>query len=305
MLPCTLPAPLQPGDLLRVIAPSGVSRTGGLAAGSPFWDGVAVWRSHGYRVELMPGVDQQWGYLAGTDQQRRQQLLAALTDPECRGVLCAWGGYGANRLLEEWQWPAVPPKWMIGFSDITALLWGLATQGISGVHAPLLSTLAAEPDWSVQRLFDWVTGGRSLPTLAGVGWQNPAAPAQATGLLLPGNLAVATSILNTAIQPDLQGVILALEDELEPPYRLDRMLSQWRMTGALAKVSGIALGRFTRCEATGPSLSVEQVLRDRLSDLPIPIVADLPFGHDGVNAALPVGVPAVLDVTHGTLDILN
>ncbi len=304
MLPCTAPTPLQPGDLLRVIAPSGVSRTGGLAEGSPFWAGVAVWRSRGYRVELMPGVDEQWGYLAGTDPHRRQQLLDALTDPECRGLLCAWGGYGANRLLEEWQWPAVPPKWVIGFSDITALLWGLATQGISGVHAPLLSTLAAEPDWSVQRLFDWVEGGRSLLPLQGVGWDNPAAPAQATGLLLPGNLAVATSILHTALQPDVEGVILALEDELEPPYRLDRMLSQWRMTGALAKVSGIALGRFTRCEATGPSLSVEQVLRDRLRDLPIPIVADLPFGHDGANAALPVGIPAKLDVKQGTLEIL-
>lgn len=304
MLPCHCPAPLQPGDRLRVIAPSGVSRTGGLSSESPVWQGVHRWRSRGYEVEIMAGVEEQWGYLAGTDSHRRHQLLAALLDPDCRGILCGWGGYGGNRLLEDWQWPLVPPKWIIGFSDITALLWGLATQGISGVHGPLLSTLGLEPQWSVDRLIHWVEGIQPLPILTGEGWYNPSAPTHATGLLLPGNLAVATSILHTPIQPDLKNVILALEDELEPPYRLDRMLSQWRMTGALTGVRGIALGRFTRCHTSEPSLSVAEVLQDRLGDLSIPIVSGLPFGHDGPNAALPVGLMAHLDSRHGTLEIL-
>jgi muramoyltetrapeptide carboxypeptidase len=101
----------------------------------------------------------------------------------------------------------------------------------------------------------------------------------------------------------LDGIILALEDVTEAPYRIDRMLTQWRMSGAFKGIRGIALGRFSRCYAPEdiPSWTVEEVLRDRLSDLGIPIVSDLPFGHEGVNAALPVGQPVQLDADQGIL----
>jgi muramoyltetrapeptide carboxypeptidase len=295
MRPCTVPAPLRPGDLLYVIAPSGALRE--LTA---FEKGVEMWRSRGYRVELCPGYDDRWGYLAGTDEGRRSQLEAALKDPECRGILCARGGWGGARLLENWQWVASEPKWLIGFSDITSLLWGLSLEGVSGVHAPLLTTLAIEPDWSVKRLFDWVEG-RLIPAIKGEGWGN----GSASGILLPANLTVATHLLGTPLQASLENVILAFEDVTEAPYRIDRMLTQWRMSGAFEQVKGIALGRFSQCEPPPnvPSFTVEEVLRDRLSDLGIPIVSGLPFGHDGENAALPVGVPAQIDGGQGILSI--
>ncbi|MGQ9870861.1 S66 peptidase family protein [Leptodesmis sp.] len=296
MRQCQLPAPLQPGDLLRVITPGGTLRE--LNA---LQTGVEVWRSRGYRVELTPGFDDRWGYLAGNDENRRQQLLTALKDPACRGILCARGGYGGARLLEDWVWyfrdPAHPP-WFIGFSDITSLLFSLSQEGISGVHGPLLTTLAAEPDWSRQRLFDWVEG-RPLAPLQGTGWGT----GWAEGLLLPVNLTVATNLLGTPIMPELTGVILAIEDVGEAPYRIDRMLTQWRLSGAFQQIRGIAIGRFSQC--TPPpdisSFTVEEVLRDRLHDLGLPIVSDLPFGHDGPNAILPVGIPARLNGEDGVL----
>lgn len=295
MRSCQLPPPLQPGDLLRVIAPSGTLREL-----ESFQRGIEIWRSHGYRVELTAGYDDRWGYLAGKDGDRRQQLLTALQDPACRGILCARGGYGGARLLEDWSWLGTDPKWLIGFSDITSLLMSLSQQGISGVHAPLLTTLAAEPEWSVQRLFDWVEG-RSLPPLQGTGWGG----GQALGILLPLNLTVATNLLGTPVQPDFTDTILALEDVGEAPYRIDRMLTQWRLCGALQHIKGIALGRFSQCDppANIPSFTVEEVLRDRLGDLGIPIVSDLPFGHDGANAALPVGIIAQLDGDRGLLSL--
>jgi muramoyltetrapeptide carboxypeptidase len=184
------------------------------------------------------------------------------------------------------------PKWLIGFSDITSLLWSLVGQGIAGVHGPLLTTLKDEPDWSQQRLFDCVEG-RSLPPLIGQSWRG----GTATGMLLPANLTVATHLLGTPHEPPLAGTILALEDVTEAPYRLDRMLTHWRMAGKLQQVAGIAIGRFSRCDPTNtaPSFTAMEVLQERLGDLGIPIVADLPFGHDGENAALPVGVMATLD----------
>ncbi|MBD1845269.1 LD-carboxypeptidase [Cyanobacteria bacterium FACHB-63] len=290
---CQPPAPLKSGDRLCVIAPSGTLRE--LTA---FNQGVEVWRQRGYQVELMAGFGDQHGYLAGTDENRRAQFAAALNDPACRGILCARGGWGGARLLEKWRFPAVEPKWLIGFSDITSLLWAYAEEGVSGVHAPLLTTIATEPDWSTKRLFDWVEG-RSLPALQGSGWGK----GKTSGLLLPANLTVATHLLGTPWQPDFSGVILAIEDVTEAPYRIDRMLTQWRLCGEFRQIRGIAIGRFSKCDppAGMPSFSVEEVLRDRLSDLGIPIVSGLPFGHDGENAALPVGIPAEIDGDRGIL----
>ncbi|MGJ5630719.1 S66 peptidase family protein [Nostoc sp. CALU 1950] len=293
-----LPPPLKPGDLLRVIAPSGALREF-----EAFERSIEIWRSRGYKLEIIPKIDDKWGYLAGTDENRRQQLAAAWQDPDCRGILCARGGFGSTRILEDWNWPnSALPKWLIGFSDITALLWSLYTAGISGVHGPVLTTLVDEPDWSIQRLLDWVEGSSFTP-LKGCGWGGGVV----NGTLLPGNLTVATHLLGTPILPHLDGVILAFEDVTEAPYRIDRMLTQWRLSGALSKVCGIALGGFTRCEAppTVPSFSVEEVLRDRLGDLGIPIVSDLPFGHDSPNAALPVGVEVTLDGDAGILAIAH
>ncbi|PSB25016.1 LD-carboxypeptidase [filamentous cyanobacterium Phorm 46] len=310
---------LQPGDLLRAISPSGTLREL-----TNFERGLEIWKSRGYRVELSPGFDDRWGYLAGSDENRVRQLADALNDPDCRGILCVRGGFGSTRLLEKGkvgqqenaklqesenapspmpdaQFPmpdSHSPKWLIGFSDITALLWNHDKLGIWGVHGPLLATLGAEPDWSVDRLFDCVEG-RPLASLSGKGWGG----GRATGRLFPANLTVATHLLGTPYQPDLTGAILAFEDVSEAPYRVDRMLTTWRMAGAFAGVRGIALGRFSRCEVDSkiPSFSIEEVLRDRLGDLNIPIVSDLPFGHDGVNAALPMGMMASLNAESGLL----
>ncbi len=290
-----MPDPLKPGDLLKVVAPSGR-----LLEHDALMAGVEIWRSRGYRVEFTSGWDQKYGYLAGDDKTRRESLAEAWFDPECKGILCARGGYGGMRLLEDWDWQIdeVQPKWIIGFSDITSLLWSLATVGIGSLHAPVLTTLAKEPDWSVQRLFDAVEN-KPLAPLQGKAWVK----GKATGILLPANLNVATHILGTSLQPDLENVILAIEDVTEAPYSVDRMLTQWRLQGVFDKVKGVAVGRFSRCDGLGSkdSFSVMEVLGDRLKDLGLPIVAELPFGHDGVNSALPVGQKVMLDADAGTL----
>ncbi|MEL6331756.1 MAG: LD-carboxypeptidase [Cyanobacteria bacterium J06626_26] len=283
------PAPLTPGDLLYAIAPSGALRET-----AKFKAGLQIWCDRGYQIELSPTYDKRWGYLAGTDNQRRQQLLDALNNPNYQGILCIRGGYGGTRLLENWQWPTTHPhtgkKWLIGFSDITSLLWSAQNSG--GVHGPLLTTISQEPDWLLNRLFNWLEH-HTLEPLTGDSWVS----GTATGRLLPANLTVATCLLGTRHEPDFTGAILAFEDVTEAPYRLDRMLTHWRMLGKFDQVAGIALGRFSQCDppATIPSFSALEVLQDRLGDLGIPIVANLPFGHDGVNAALPFGIPTRLE----------
>lgn len=278
------------GDLLYAVAPSGALRET-----EKFQAGLQVWRDRGYQIKLSPIYDQRWGYLAGKDDQRRQQLLEALKNHDYKGILCVRGGYGGTRLLEKWRWPLDVNKqpinkWLIGFSDITSLLWSGQLSG--GVHGPLLTTISQEPEWSLNRLFNWLEH-RTLEPLTGDSWVS----GTATGSLFPANLTVATCLLGTPHEPDFAGAILAFEDVTEAPYRLDRMLTHWRMLGKLDRVAGIALGRFSQCDppANVPSFSAVEVLQERLGDLGVPIVANLPFGHDGVNAALPFGITAKIE----------
>ncbi len=276
-----------------------VSSSGTLRETSDFEQGIAIWQERGYRVTFSPHWHQQNGYLAGSDRQRREALAIAWSNPDCKAILCTRGGYGSMRLLEKWHWAPIPePKWLIGFSDVTALLWSLLQGGIMGLHAPVLTTLGAEPTYSQDHLFD-VLEGRAVAPLTGIGGGD----GTVVGRLIPANLTVATHLLGTPLQPDLTGAILAIEDVTEAPYRIDRMLTQWRLSGALNSLGGIALGRFSRCCAPAgiPSWTVEDVLGDRLKDLNIPTIFDLPFGHDGVNLALPVGAMVELNAKTGQL----
>ncbi|MGL5943877.1 MAG: S66 peptidase family protein [Waterburya sp.] len=290
-----LPPLLIPGDLVIAIAASGA-----LKETAALEQGIAIWRKRGYRVELGKNYQSCCGYLAGSDRQRREDLAAAWDNPECKAIIAIRGGYGGARLLEDWSWQQQEsqPKWVIGFSDVTSLLWSLATVNITSLHAPVLTTLATEPDWAIARMFNYLETGQIEP-LEG----KPGGGGQASGILLPANLTVATHLLHTTMQPDFTGAILALEDVTEYPYRIDRMLTQWRMMGLFQQIKGVALGRFSRCEPYPGSNSwtIEEVLRDRFEDLKLPLVYDLPFGHDGANAALPVGQPVVLDGDTGVL----
>ncbi len=310
------PAPLRPGDRVRLVAASSA-----LDDLERLQQGIAVLEGWGLEVLAHPEPLRRWGYLAGADLERRADLSApsppgagpagADDAPDQAALLaCIRGGWGAARLLE--QPLDLPAGWLLGFSDVTSLLWAMASRGLGGaIHGPLVTSLAGEPEWSRERLRDLLFG-KPLADLEGVGWVGGCA----SGPLLAGNLTVATHLLGTPHLPDLQGAILVLEDVGEAPYRLDRLLTHWRLGGALQQLAGIGLGRFTHCDDPDPDpgdplpgqarrFSAEQVLRDRTADLGIPVVAGLPVGHEPGNAALPLGVRARLDGDRGLLQILG
>jgi muramoyltetrapeptide carboxypeptidase len=305
-----LPDPLRPGDRVQLVAAS--SALLGEDAQARLQAGIAVLEGWGLQVKPAPLQGRRWGYLAGRDPERRGDLEAAAR----RGaelLACVRGGWGAARLLEEPL--ALPHRWLLGFSDVTSLLWAQLAQGQGGaIHGPLLTTLAAEPPWSQERLRRLLFG-EPLADLQGVGWGGGAA----AGPLLAANLTVATHLLGTPHLPDLRGAILVLEDVGEAPYRIERMLTHWRLSGALQQLAGIGLGQFSDCDdapsedapAEGPSsdqeldrFSLEQVLRERTADLGVPVVSGLPVGHVAGNAALPLGAWAELDADRGLLRML-
>ena len=270
---------------------------------------MEVLRSWGLEVEERPElVGRRWGFLAGADQQRAADLHPGDSSSQAGAALlaCVRGGWGAARLLEQ----DLPDHnaWLLGFSDVTSLLWERLARGRGGaIHGPLLTTLAAEPAWSRDRLRALLFG-EPLPDLEGEGWQSGVA----TGPLLAANLTVATHLLGTRHLPDLRGAILVLEDVAEAPYRLERMLTHWRLCGALQQLAGIGFGNFRDCvdhdRSDQPShhyFTAEQVLRERTADLGIPVVAQLPVGHWPGNGALPLGSLARLDGRTGRLSLVD
>ena len=302
-LPLPLPPPLRPGDRVRPVAASSA-----LEEGERLAAGLALLRSWGLTVEEPRElVGRRWGYLAGHDGQRAADLHSQAGEAATALHACVRGGWGSARLLE--QPLTLPEGWLLGFSDVTSLLWAKVARGQSGaVHGPLLTTLASEPAWSVERLRALLFG-ELVPDLEAVGWRGGVAE----GPLLVANLTVATHLLGTPHLPALAGAILVLEDVGEAPYRIERMLTHWRLSGALQQLAGLGFGSFEGCDeadsrADEPAehrFSLEQVLRERSLDLGIPVVAHLPVGHRPGNAALPLGVRARLDGGRGHLALLE
>jgi muramoyltetrapeptide carboxypeptidase len=310
--PLAWPQPLQPGDRVRLAAAS--SALDDPAALERLRAGRAVLERWGLELDSRPIHGRSWGYLAGRDDERRADLLGADSGGAAL-VACVRGGWGAARLLEHPL--ALPPRWLLGFSDVTSLLWAQLAQGHGGgLHGPLLTTLGAEPAWSQERLRQLLFGEMPAP-LEGESWRQGVAE----GPLLVANLTVATHLLGTAHLPALAGAILVLEDVGEAPYRIDRMLTHWRLSGALGQLAGIAFGAFSDCEdeeendddgqelnqasaAGAAHRRLEQVLRERTLDLGIPVLAGLPLGHRCGNAALPLGARARLDADAGRLELV-
>ena len=292
MKPVLQPArPLRKGDAAATVAPSSA-----LSSDQRLLDGLSILRSWGIHPLAQNVSDRQWGYLAGRDQER----LADLHQPAPL-LACARGGWGAARLLEQpIRWT---PGWLLGFSDITALLLARLAAGYDGnVHGPLLTTLAAEPEWSRERLRRLLFGEAvaDLKGRAGGG-------GRVSGPLLVANLTVASHLLGSPLMPDLKGAILILEDVGEEPYRIDRMLTHWRLCGALQDLAGIGFGHFSGCDGddgAAGGFSLEEVLHERTDDLSVARVFDLPVGHHAGNAALPLGRWACLDGDQGQLSLL-
>ena len=292
--PYTFARPLQYGDEFTAIAASSV-----VSDNHALLNGVKILESWGLVHHPQLATQRNWGYFAGDDSVRYNQLHPSKPSPL---QVFARGGWGAARLLEQHQpWK---PGLMLGFSDVTSLLLSRLSAGFDGgIHGPLLTSLSNEPIWSQERLRSLLFGN-SIPDLFGESWNSQIA----TGPLVIANLTVGSHLIGSSHMPDLKGSILILEDVGEAPYRIDRMLTQWRLAGLLQVLAGLGLGSFTECEAPKEepleqTFQIQEVLKERTKDLQMPIISNLPIGHSCGNAALPQGRIATLNGEKGLLSL--
>jgi len=297
----TRPRRLRAGDRVGVVAPSGPVPREQLATGLETLREWGLEPVLGPRVlERHPSLD----YLAGTDEDRARDFQEAWCDPSLAAVISARGGYGTQRVLDLLDWDllrAAGPKLFVGYSDLTVLHEALARRlGLATLHGPMTATAAFLEDAPTREHLR-----RSLFTPESVLRIGPGeasrtlVPGRARGVTVGGNVSLLASERGTPhARPSAAGGILLLEDIQQPPYSLDRLLTQLLRSGWFDGVAGIALGSWTDC---GPYEDVRAVLRERLAPLGVPVVEELGFGHGPSTLTLPLGVPAVLDADARTL----
>jgi muramoyltetrapeptide carboxypeptidase len=287
------PPALKRGDVVRIVAPSGPFDP------EAFEKGLAVLRDRlGLEPRMRDDIHSRKGYLAGDDARRLSELHEAASDPQARAIWCARGGYGAMRLLPRREAARLfhPPKVFVGFSDITALHALLNRNGLVTVHGPVVTQLGRLGPDALGHLEGLIFGG--APPLAdrraprpppgrGVIAGATLRPGLASGPLLGGSLTVLSHLCGTPWQPVFAGAVLFLEDVGERPYRIDRMLTQLRLSGAMDRVNGIAIGQFTQCD--DPDLQGVEVVRRVAWEVGVPTVEGVPAGHEDDNYALPLG----------------
>lgn len=270
-----------------------------VAPASPFpWTeacaGLAWLRSR-YGVVTTSRIFQRRGYLAGSDEARAEELAAAFERDDVAAIVCARGGYGIVRLLDRLPWERLVarPKWLVGFSDVTALHVEANQRGLASLHGPNVTGLARDsralPKTRLS-LLDALEGRQSPPLVA----TRVLRAGAAQGIVFGGNLTLLATLAAAGRLSIPVGAIVVLEDVTERPYRIDRMLESLRLGGHLARASALAFGEFAACEPGPDGVTVEAVLADLAGRLDVPVVSGLPFGHGNRNESLRLGTPAAL-----------
>jgi muramoyltetrapeptide carboxypeptidase len=292
------PHAVRSGDCIAVAAPGFAVSEARLEAGA------ARLRAAGFRVCWRPDLLAQQGYLAGPDARRAAELTQWLEDPAVAAILCARGGYGAQRMLSGLDAARVrrARKPLIGFSDVTTLLlWQLRAAGLVGFHGPMFDRDTGPSEPELERLVRALAGD-ALPPLTGRG----RCGGRAEGRLVGGSLTLVAASLGTKWEIDTRGAILAFEEIGEKPYALDRDLSHLAAAGKLDVAAGFAVGSLLGCEDPKRATpTADEVVLELLSRYQKPIVTGLPFGHAQPNLIWPVGVRAALDGERGELVLLE
>jgi muramoyltetrapeptide carboxypeptidase len=283
--------------MVAVVSPAGPVRDR-----DAFETGLNRLRRWGLRPEVSRHALETFGFLAGADAKRAADLQAAITAPDVRAIFCTRGGYGVMRILDRIDFAPLrkDPKPIVGFSDVTALLCAAANAtGLVSFHGPMVAADSLDAAAETQQralLFD--------PAPTGALKTNPAEPAPHTitpgvaeGPLVGGNLAILAALQGTPWSPKTAGAIVFLEDTDEPPYRVDRMLTQLLRARFFEGAAGVVLGDFANSAAPAgtSATNLEWVLHDRLAPLGIPVGFDFPFGHRPKSWTIPFGARARLD----------
>ena len=283
------PSFLKANDKVVILSPSGKIET-------QWVEGLKqVLESYGLVVSVAEHAFCAKGRFAGTDDDRVQDLQKAINDAQVKAIFCSRGGYGLARIIDKIDFSALKSvaKWIVGFSDVTALHNALSRVGVASIHGIMAKhiTLKAE---GLDNLMTMLFGGE-------VAYETPAHEfnkvGEAEGELIGGNLSVLYGLRGTPFDLDYKGKILFIEDLGERLYHIDRMMQNLRLGGVFAQISGLVVGQFTDIDDDDSfSGGVYGVIRDAVKDYNIPVCFNFPAGHVDNNQPLKMGANYKLEV---------
>ena len=265
--PILTPRPLRHGDRVAIVSPAGIIKP------QVVYNSLPVLADCGWVPYVGKNTFGRFGTFAGTDDERYADLEAALLDPDTRAIICSRGGYGAVHLLDRLD--RLPlrddPKWIVGYSDISALHALMTRHGIKSVHAPMTKHISENRgrDTDSRRLFEILSG--ATPDLR-AGGHPLNRPGEAEGLLVGGNLAVIAGLLSTPFDVIRPGRILFIEDIAEPIYKVERILYTLRLSGVLGQLAGLVVGRFTDYAPDRGSASMEEMISRIVADYSLSLI---------------------------------
>lgn len=290
------PRKLERGDAVGVIAPASPPVAERLDKA------VEYLKELGLRVKLGRAVGKRCGYLAGTDEERVNDLHEMFQDPDVKAVICACGGYGTGRIAERIDYDIIRnhPKIFWGYSDITFL--HIAIQQCTGMitfHGPMLSSDIGKEDVHplTKRSFQQLFHSMTLSLTEDVSPLETIVKGKAKGRLIGGNLALLVTTLGTPFEIDTREKLLFIEDIDEEPYRIDRMLNHLKMAGKLSDAAGVLLCDFHDCipKKRDESLMLKDIIQDYIVPEGKPALSGFKIGHSSPNNAIPIGAEGVLD----------
>jgi muramoyltetrapeptide carboxypeptidase len=282
------PRALPENAHIAILAVSGPSERARIEAGARFIE------RRGHRVTLANNIDHRYrGYLAGSDDERADELNRFLRSPEYDAFFFARGGYGAMRILDRVDYDAIAqnPRPIVGFSDVTALHQAIATRvGVGSFHGPMVnldfnlsSGRGLSPE--IEEWF-WSMLAGDAPLTRTFSKNDVLVEGEATGELFGGCLALTMSLVGTPYDFWMDGGIWFWEDVDEPVYRVDRMLTHLRLSGRMQRVRGVVIGALKDC---GNDAEMQLFLRDFFAPFGIPVIFNFPIGHHGDNLLMPIG----------------
>lgn len=289
---------LMPGDKVAVVSPASIINPDYVKGAV---DMLERW-SLGVAVE--PHCLGCAGAYSGSVDERLDDFRKALYDPQVKAILCSRGGYGAVHLLDGLADDIVRnPKWIIGFSDISALHALCVNRGLMSLHASMCKHLTEEPtgdrctQYLRQILFGDIPQYREAPHP-----MNRCGKAQ--GMLVGGNMAVLCGLIGTPYDIFRPGSVLFIEDIGEAPYKIERMLYQLKLAGRLASLSGLIVGRFTEyTENEGLGGTLYELIWHMVEEYDYPVCFDFPVGHVADNLPLIEGSEVNFSVSKQSVDL--
>lgn len=288
-----IPPNLQKGDAIAIVA---TARSVQLAV---LQEAIQLAESWGLRVELGSSITKVDHQLAGTDAERAADFQKQINNPNIKAVWCAKGGYGSVRILDVIDFSALQqqPKWMVGYSDITAIHTHLQNLGVASLHAQMPVAIETRSSESASTLFGFLMGKSQAYTFEN---HELNVLGQVSAEVIGGNLSVVYSICGSVSFPKQKKVILLLEDLDEYLYHIDRMMQNLKRNGLLANLAGVIVGGMSDMKDNEIPFgqTAEQIIHEQVCDLGIPVAFGAPFGHQFENLALPLGKSIQLNVTN-------